>query len=110
MLLDVNNVYVNSFNHHYDAKEFISKMPLERVKYIHIAGHFKVNEHLIIDTHGADIIDPVYDLLDFTLQKLQREVPILLERDFNIPELEVLESEMTQLRNIQNKVLNPMIV
>jgi len=52
----------------------------------------------------------VYDLLDFTLQKLQREVPILLERDFNIPELEVLESEMTQLRNIQNKVLNPMIV
>jgi len=61
LLIDVNNVYVNSFNHNYDPKEFIQKLPHEKVTYIHMAGHTKIADDLIIDTHGEAIIDPVYD-------------------------------------------------
>lgn len=107
LLLDVNNVYVNSFNHHYDAREFISKMPLNKVKYIHMAGHLQVSEKLIIDTHGADIIDPVFDLFSYAISKLNTDIPVLLERDFNIPELADLQAEIQELRNIKNNILKP---
>lgn len=105
LLLDVNNVYVNSFNHQYNPKEFIQQLPLERVKYIHMAGHTKVADDLIIDTHGEAIIDPVYDLFDFTLKQVKRDVPILLERDFNIPDLPELQQELNQLKAIKSKAL-----
>ncbi|MDH6253819.1 uncharacterized protein (UPF0276 family) [Chryseobacterium sp. H1D6B] len=107
LLLDVNNVYVNAFNHQYDASEFISKMPLNKVKYIHMAGHYQVDEKLIIDTHGAAIIDPVFELFSYTMSKLKREVPVLLERDFNIPELASLQNEIEKLKCIKSTVLNP---
>ena len=99
LLLDVNNVYVNAFNHNYDAKTFIDNLPLERVAYIHMAGHTKVAPDLIIDTHGEAIIDPVYKLFDWTLDKIN-PVPVLLERDFNIPELDELQSELNSLKAI----------
>lgn len=105
LLLDVNNVYVNAFNHHYDAREFISKLPPDQVKYIHMAGHKQVSPDLIIDTHGEPIIDPVYDLFDFTMSKV-KPVPVLLERDFNIPEMEELQLEMNKLRAIHQKTTN----
>lgn len=105
LLLDVNNVYVNSFNHQYNPKEFIKQLPLERVKYIHMAGHTKVADDLIIDTHGEAIIDPVYDLFDFTLKQVKRDVPVLLERDFNIPDLPELQQELNQLKAIKSKAL-----
>lgn len=96
LLLDVNNVYVNAFNHRYDAKQFISSLPLEAVAYIHMAGHEQVAPDLIIDTHGQPIIDPVYELFDWTVQQLH-PVPVLLERDFNIPEMQELQAEMQRL-------------
>lgn len=99
LLLDVNNVYVNAFNHNYSAKEFILNLPLDSVVYIHMAGHEKVQEDLIIDTHGQSIIDPVYELFDFTLDHVD-DVPVLLERDFNIPEFGELQHEMNRLRQI----------
>lgn len=102
LLLDVNNVYVNAFNHSYDAKSYISSLPLNSVRYIHMAGHMKVSEDCIIDTHGEAIIDPVYELFDWTLGQLN-EVPVLLERDFNIPELNELQSELDQLKTIVAK-------
>ena len=102
LLLDVNNVYVNAFNHNYNAKEFIDAMPHDRVAYIHMAGHTKVAPDLIIDTHGEAIIDPVYQLFDYTVSKLD-PVPVLLERDFNIPEAEELMSEMKKLKTITTK-------
>jgi uncharacterized protein (UPF0276 family) len=105
LLLDVNNVYVNSFNHKYDAKEFISQLPLHRVNYIHMAGHEKVAEELIIDTHGEAIIDSVYDLFQFTMERLERDVPVLLEREFNIPELEEMQIEIQYLANIKMAAL-----
>jgi len=101
LLLDVNNVYVNSFNHQYSATAFIDKLPLQRVRYIHMAGHEQVADDLIIDTHSEAIIDPVYDLYAYTMQKLGRNVPVLLERDFNIPQLHELQKELEQLQFIK---------
>lgn len=99
LLLDVNNVYVNAFNHNYDAKKFIGKLPLDKVEYIHMAGHTKVADDLIIDTHGQAIIDPVYELFEWTIEKT-KPVPVLLERDFNIPELPELQHELNSLKAI----------
>lgn len=105
LLLDVNNVYVNSFNHQYNAKAFIDLLPMERVSYIHMAGHEKVSDTLIIDTHGEAIIDPVYDLFQHTMHQLKRDVPVLLERDFNIPEMQELQNEMNKLSAIKQSAL-----
>ncbi|MBU1437227.1 MAG: DUF692 domain-containing protein [Gammaproteobacteria bacterium] len=100
LLLDVNNVYVNSVNHGYDAKSFIAAMPTERVVYGHIAGHYRASETLLIDTHGAAVIDPVWQLLQFAYQQ-HGKFPTLLERDFNLPELNVLEQELLQIKTLQ---------
>lgn len=108
LLLDVNNVYVNAFNHQYDSKKFMASLPMDRVSYIHMAGHHQVSESLVIDTHGEAIIDPVFDLFDFTMRRLKRDVPVLLERDFNIPVLEELRQEMTRLNEIKLDALKPM--
>ena len=105
LLLDVNNVYVNAFNHGYDARSFIDEMPLDRVAYIHMAGHEQVEPDLIIDTHGQPIIDPVYDLFEYTLQQMD-PVPVLLERDYNFDDLPSLAGEMDHLRNLVHKHWN----
>ncbi len=105
LLLDVNNIYVNSYNHQYDPLQFINALPLKHVAYIHMAGHTKVSEDLIVDTHGESIIDPVYQLFDHAMRKLGRDLPVLLERDFNIPELAELQKEMDKLRSIKVKAL-----
>jgi len=102
LLLDVNNVYVNAFNHNYDAKEFISQLPLDRIAYIHMAGHEQVEPDLIIDTHGQPIIDPVYELFDWTVQRID-PVPVLLERDYNYDDLDQMQEELNMLREITTK-------
>ncbi len=106
LLLDVNNVYVNSFNHKYDAHDFIKKLPLDKVAYMHMAGHLQVEEDLIIDTHAENIIDPVFDLFDYTIQ-LVKPVPVLLERDYNFPEFEQLQDELNRLQKICNNAWIP---
>jgi len=106
MLFDVNNVYVNAFNHNYDAKTFIKALPMERVAYIHMAGHLQVDDNTIIDTHGEPIIDPVYELFDWATARMQ-PVPVLLERDFNFPQMEELQSEVEQLQEICDKNWQP---
>jgi hypothetical protein len=100
--LDVNNVYVNSINHAYDPVEFIRAMPTERIVYMHMAGHYKEAENLIIDTHGADIVDPVWSLLEHTYH-IHGVAPTLLERDFNIPPLRELMHEVERIGQIQNR-------
>jgi len=100
LLLDVNNIYVNSINHRYDPVEFLDSLPLERTRYIHVAGHYDEAEDLKVDTHGADVIDPVWVLLSQAYQRLG-PVPTLLERDFNLPPLEQLLLEVDQVRRLQ---------
>ncbi len=104
LLLDVNNIYVNSVNHGYDAEEFLYALPAERVRYFHMAGHYVEAEDLRIDTHGAPICDPVYELLDKAYKHFG-PVPTLLERDFNIPPLTELLAEVDQITEIQSKTI-----
>ncbi len=102
LLLDVNNIYVNSVNHGYDPFEFLQALPSERIAYCHVAGHYNEAEDLIVDTHGADVIDPVWDLLDKAYE-LFGVFPTLLERDFNLPPLEKLMEEVHRIRRLQQK-------
>lgn len=102
LLLDVNNIYVNSVNHQYDPTEFLQALPGERIAYCHVAGHYMEEEDLLVDTHGAGVIDPVWDLLDKAYE-LFGVVPTLLERDFHIPPLEDLVQEVHTIRDLQGK-------
>jgi uncharacterized protein (UPF0276 family) len=102
LLLDVNNIYVNSVNHCYDPIEFLDALPLQRTRYIHVAGHYDEADDLKIDTHGADVIDPVWALLSAAYQRLG-PLPTLLERDFNLPPMNVLLQEVDQVRALQRE-------
>lgn len=102
MLLDVNNVYVNSINHQYNAVEFIEGLPSNDIVYGHIAGHFDEAEDLKVDTHGADVIEPVWALLEHAY-RCHGVFPTLLERDFNIPPVSELIKEVKRIKTIQNK-------
>lgn len=104
LLLDVNNVVVNSINHHYDPLAFLEGLPGERIVYGHIAGHYEEAPDLRIDTHGADVIEPVWDLLERAYD-LVGPFPTLLERDFNIPPLDVLAGEVQRIAKIQDRLL-----
>ena len=106
LLLDVNNIYVNSINHGYDAETFLKSLPAERVVYFHIAGHYDEAEDLKIDTHGAPVIDPVWSLLE-TAYAYFGVVPTLLERDFNIPPLQELLAETGHIAALQSKWQDP---
>lgn len=100
LLLDVNNIYVNSINHGYDALDFLRAMPGDRVMYCHVAGHYDEAEDLRVDTHGADVIDPVWTLLQQAYAHFGN-MPTLLERDFNIPPLPELLGEVRQIAALQ---------
>jgi len=106
LLLDVNNIYVNSINHRYDAEDFLTALPAERVVYFHVAGHYVEAEDLRVDTHGTPIIDPVWQLLDKAYEHCG-VVPTLLERDFNIPPLAELLDEMDVIIELQKKWSQP---
>ena len=100
--IDINNIYVNSINHNYDAEAFLKELPGDRIAYAHIAGHYVEAEDIRVDTHGADVIDPVWKLLDVAYDHFG-VFPTLLERDFNIPPLETLLKEVETIRHYQTK-------
>ena len=102
MLLDVNNIYVNSVNHSYDPQDFLRHIQGDRVAYIHIAGHYEEAENLLIDTHGADVKPFVWALLDQAYSQFG-VIPTLLERDFNLPPVNELLKEIDQIKAVQNK-------
>ncbi len=102
MLLDVNNVVVNSRNHGFDAKAFVDRIPPERVVQIHVAGHFVRDDRLRIDTHGEPVPSEVHELLEHTLRRMGPK-PVLLERDNNIPSLDELLEELRVLRRIYER-------
>lgn len=100
--LDVNNLYVNSRNFDFDPYQALDGLPLARTCYVHVAGHHEEPDGLLIDTHGAPVIDPVWDLLAAVYQRIG-PVPTCLERDFNIPDLALLTREVQRIAGIQAK-------
>ena len=100
LMLDINNIVVNSINHRYDASEFLRAMPAERIRYFHLAGHYVEEEDLRIDTHGSPVGAQAWSLLE-EAYSLFGPVPTLLERDFNIPPIEELLGEVGRIRALQ---------
>jgi uncharacterized protein len=99
--LDVNNIYVNSQNFGFDALDYLSTLPLERTCYVHVAGHYVEPDGLLIDTHGAEVIDPVWHLLQVAYERIGSDVPTCLERDFNLPSLADLTDEVLHIARLQ---------
>ncbi|MBX3184914.1 MAG: DUF692 family protein [Polyangiaceae bacterium] len=104
LLLDVNNVYVNSQNHGFDPYAFIASLPLSRVTQLHVAGHTRQPSGMLLDTHGAPVIDPVRDLLRFTLERTG-PCPVLLERDNEVPPLSELLEEVASLKSLYDAAM-----
>lgn len=102
MLLDINNIYVNSINHRYDPEEFLLALPKDRIAYGHIAGHYDEADDLKVDTHGDDVKPDVWQLLETAYQHFG-VFPTLLERDFNIPPMAELLKEVDQIKALQDK-------
>jgi hypothetical protein len=107
LLLDVNNIHVNSVNHGYDARAFLRGLPARRVRSLHVAGHYVEAPDLIVDTHGAPVIDPVFDLLAEAYDHVG-PLQTLLERDFNFPPLGELLAEVERIRALQ-RVARPVV-
>ena len=103
LLLDVNNVYVSSVNHGFDATTFIDAMPRERVRQLHLAGHEDHGDHLI-DTHDHPVCEAVWQLYAYTVQRLGA-VPTMIERDDHIPPLPELLAELDVARAVQAQAL-----
>ncbi|MEM7097000.1 MAG: DUF692 domain-containing protein [Pseudomonadota bacterium] len=101
LLLDVNNIYVNSINFSYDPFDFLESLDYQRTAYLHVAGHYVEAEDLRVDTHGSDVIEPVWNLLAHAYELVGPRAT-LLERDFNFPPLPELLTEVTQIRNLQS--------
>jgi uncharacterized protein (UPF0276 family) len=99
--LDVNNIYVNSQNFGLDALDYLNTLPLERTCYVHVAGHYVEADGLLIDTHGAEVIDPVWHLLLAAYERIGGDVPTCLERDFNLPSLADLTDEVMHIARLQ---------
>ena len=101
--LDVNNIYVNSANFGFDPFAFLHALPLDRTCYIHVAGHYVEADGLLVDTHGAAVIDPVWALLTAAYERIGGTVPTCLERDFNIPDLAALSAEVGHIARLQSQ-------
>ena len=99
-MLDINNIVVNSINHQYDAHDFMLKMPADRIRYFHLAGHYVEAEDLRVDTHGAAVDDQAWQLLAAAYNHFG-PVPTLLERDFNFPPIEELLNELRRIKQLQ---------
>lgn len=102
LLLDVNNIFVNSINHQYDPEQFLKALPKHRIAYGHIAGHYDEADDLKVDTHGSDVKPEVWNLLDMAYEHFG-VFPTLLERDFNIPKMSQLLKEVEQIKALQHK-------
>ena len=101
LMLDINNIVVNSINHRYDPLEFLYRMPADRIRYFHIAGHYVEAEDLRIDTHGTPVDEQAWALLAEAYAHFG-VVPTLLERDFNFPPIEELLGEVRHIRELQD--------
>ncbi|MDE1900970.1 MAG: DUF692 domain-containing protein [Alphaproteobacteria bacterium] len=98
VLLDVNNVYVSSFNHGYDPKQYIDAIPADAIAQIHLAGHLNLGTH-IIDTHDNHVIDAVWDLYAYTVANKGLH-STMIEWDDNIPAFNVLLAEINKARDV----------
>ena len=101
ILLDVNNVYVSSFNHGFDPKKYIDRIPKDRVVQMHLAGHTNKGTH-ILDTHSDYVINSVWDLYRYAHRHLGG-TSTLLEWDANIPSFDIVHGEALKARQLREQ-------
>ena len=100
ILLDLNNLYVNSRNHHFDPWVFLKKIPTRIIGQIHLAGYTDMGTHLF-DTHSKPVYPEVWDLFSSLISRAP-DLPVLIEWDENIPEFPKLEEEALKAAHIWN--------
>jgi uncharacterized protein (UPF0276 family) len=105
LLLDVNNVYVTCYNHRLDAKTYLDSLPLDRVVQIHLSGHTNKGTH-IIDTHDDHVVDEVWNLYKYVVNKAGRTPNTMIEWDDKIPEFSVLYAELEKARAAAKEAQN----
>jgi uncharacterized protein (UPF0276 family) len=103
LLLDINNLFVNSTNHGYDPRHFIEQIPTQKISYVHIAGHQPLADDLLLDSHGEKVAEPVWDLLKFCYE-VHGVLPTVLERDTQMPPLDQLLLETQQIKALQQRM------
>ena len=103
ILLDINNVYVSSFNHGFDPAAYLNGVPRERVQQFHLAGHRNLDTH-IVDTHDEPIVDPVWELYEAAVRRFGA-ISTMIERDDNIPPLDELMTELGRAREIAAPII-----
>jgi uncharacterized protein len=102
LLLDVNNIFVSSFNHDFDAERFIDSIPVERVVQFHMAGHTDSETHKV-DTHDQPICDDVWTLYARARRRFG-DVSAMIERDDNFPPFAELLAELQKMRDIDARI------
>jgi uncharacterized protein (UPF0276 family) len=102
LLLDVNNVYVNAFNHGFNPHHYLSGLPIDRIKQIHLAGYTIADDYLI-DTHDQPVSLPVWDLYEQALKRFG-SIPTMIERDDNYPDFAELMSELNHAKSIDSQL------
>lgn len=111
LLLDLNNIYVNSVNLGLDAQQYLKEIDISAVKEIHLAGFTRKQletGEILIDTHGSEVSEPVWEL--FSQFREHCHAPALIEWDSNIPPLETLLDQVSIAREIQKSVCQPLMV
>ncbi|MEX0306684.1 MAG: DUF692 family multinuclear iron-containing protein [Ruegeria sp.] len=107
LLLDVNNVFVSATNLNFSPQGYIDAYSLEHVGEIHLGGHDEdEDDHgqpLLIDSHGRKVVDPVWALLDYVLEKSGPK-PVLIEWDTDVPDWPVLRAEAERAQSALDKI------
>jgi len=104
ILLDINNLFINSYNHSFDPQIYLENIPKHRVYQYHLAGHNQTKDALL-DTHDATIIDAVWNLYQNACALFGKKVSTLIERDADIPPLNMLLEELARAREIARNIL-----
>jgi uncharacterized protein (UPF0276 family) len=96
LLLDVNNIYVSSFNHDFDPLAYLDSIPHDRIVQIHLAGHTNLGTHCI-DTHDGHVVDEVWKLYARAISQTEN-VSTLVEWDAQIPPFDVVHQEVLRAK------------
>ncbi len=104
ILLDLNNIYVSSYNHGFNPETYLHNIPIDRVQQFHLAGHLNCDDY-IIDTHDHPVITEVWDLYTQAIKRFG-DVPTMIERDDRIPPFEELWQELEHAKAIKLSCLS----
>ena len=105
LVLDLNSAYINAKNLGEDVGKWLARLPLQRIVEIHVAGHEVHESGFLVDTHGTDVCDEVYELLAWVVERVG-PVPVVLARERQIPPFPTLVAEVRRLDSLYQSALH----